>query len=244
MPEWPQRGRALALGAAAVMLGGCPVQLVSPYNSDLQQRASAMQAEVGTWDLAMYAAAGSIAADPRHPDVIATLDKWRGEADAMLTLSVSNDPGLVKCAAAVRAIHEAILEALPADLRAAQQATPAGSASATATGCESSLAARLPAAIEEVRADVTAGCKLNWISDAWFTSLAGNRAAAPRVPAAPAAADQAAVTNSCRFEFGAPTLPPTNAAGSAHGVAVSRLLTLLQEIVYIETRKKAATAAK
>jgi hypothetical protein len=45
------------------------------------------------WDLTMRRGAGMIADDPRHPDVAATIDKRRGEADAMLTLAVSTDPG-------------------------------------------------------------------------------------------------------------------------------------------------------
>ncbi len=244
MLVWPRLGRLMALSVAAVMLGGCPVQLVSPYNAELQQRASAMQAEVGTWDLMMGAAAGTVAADPRYPDVGATLDKWRGEADAMLTLAVSNDPGLVNCSAAVKAVHNAIIEALPADLRAAQANVAAAKDSANAAGCESTLTARLPTAIEEVRAAVVAGCKLNWINDAWFAGLAENRAAAAKPPPARSASDQDAAANSCRFEFGAPAVPPTNSAASAHGVAVTRLLTILQEIVYIETRKKAAAATR
>ena len=95
------------------------VQLVSPYNADLQQKASTMQAEVGAWDLGMRTAAGTLAADPRYPDVVAKLDGWRGEADAMLTLAVSSDPGVVKCSAALKAVHEAIVNALPPDVRAA-----------------------------------------------------------------------------------------------------------------------------
>ena len=73
----------------------CTAQLVAPYNADLQQRASSMQAEVASWDLAMRHGAGTIADDPRNPDVIAQLNKWRGDADAMLTLAISSDPQTV-----------------------------------------------------------------------------------------------------------------------------------------------------
>jgi hypothetical protein len=41
----------------------------------------------------MRRGAGTIADDRHHPDVAATLDKWHGEAHAMLTLAISNDPG-------------------------------------------------------------------------------------------------------------------------------------------------------
>ena len=60
------------------LVAACTTELVAPYNADLQQKASSMQAEVASWDLAMLQGAGTIAADPRNPDVIAMLNKWRG----------------------------------------------------------------------------------------------------------------------------------------------------------------------
>jgi hypothetical protein len=209
----------------------CAPQLVAPYNSDLQQKASAMQAEVGSWDLAMRSAAGTAAADPRYPDVSASLDKWRGDADAMLTLAISDDPGVLKCGTAVQAVHQAILDALPADVRADLQANaPAANSGASAAGCEATLVAALPDEIEEIRAILTAGCKLSWVSDGWFSNFAQNRAAASKPPAPPRAADQGAVTNGCRFQFEPSTQTPPNAGGAGHGIAVSRLLRTLQEI--------------
>ena len=246
MPFWRRLSCFAALVAAMFLIAACTVQLVAPFNADLQQKASTMQAEVGTWDLAMHSAAGTTAADPRHPDVTARLDKWRGEADAMLTLTVSGDPGLVNCSAAVKAVQEAIFAALPPDVRAAQQANAAAadSSSSSGIGCESTLAASLGAQIEEIRAVLAAGCKLDWIDDAWFAALAQNGAAASKPPAAPQKAQQDGVSASCRFEFTPLSRTPANAAGAGHGPAVSRLLRSLQAIVYVETRKKASAASK
>jgi hypothetical protein len=224
------------------VLGACTPQLVAPYNPDLQQKASAMQAEVGAWDLTMRAAAGTVAADPRNPDVAATLNRWQGEADAMLTLAVSNDPGQVRCSEAVNAVQAAIIGALPADVRAAAQANAqSAGAGSTAGGCESVLVASLGEEIGTIRQVLEAGCKLRWIDDSWFATQGRDTAARP--PAAPKRGDQDAVARSCGFEF-SPSGQATGAATAAHGTAVSRLLMLLQEIVYIETRKKASAASK
>ena len=237
--------RWLVLLFAPAWVVACAPQLVAPYNSDLQQKASAMQAEVGGWDLAMRGAAGTVAADPRYPDVSAKLDKWRGDADAMLTLAISDDPGVLKCSTAVQAVRQAIVDALPADVRADLQASaPAANSGARTAGCEATLVAALPDEIEEIRAILTAGCKLNWVNDAWFSNFAQNRATASKPPAAPRAADQTAVTNGCRFQFEPSSQTPPNAGSAGHGVAVSRLLRTLQEIVYVEARKKAAVPSK
>ena len=243
MPLCRRLTRFAMLAAATANIGACAVQLVSPYNADLQQKASTMQAEVGAWDLGMRTAAGTLAADPRYPDVVAKLDRWHGEADAMLTLAVSSDPGVVKCSAALKAVHEAIVNALPPDVRAAVPANAAG-ARGSAMGCGSALASTLGEQIEEIRKVVLLACKLNWIDDAYFAALAQNRATAPKPATAPPKADQDAVTASCQFEFSASSQAPTGAAGAGHGPAVSRLLRSLQAIVYIETRKKAAAASK
>lgn len=245
MPGLRRNLRLILLALATSIAASCAVTLVAPYNAGLQQQASAMQAEVSTWDLAMRGAAGTVTADPRYPDVVAMLNKWHGEADAMLTLAVSNDPGLVHCGAAVIAIHDAIVAGLPADLRAAAQANvpTTSSSAAPVAGCESVLVANLGAEIDEIGQILNAGCKLNWIDNAYFASVSQNRATAPKPPTAPHAADQDAVTASCGFEFMAQSQTPANAANAGHGVAVSRLLRTLQAIVYVENRKKAAAAS-
>jgi hypothetical protein len=235
-------GQGTAMVIALLLVTGCAVQLVAPYSSDLQQKASAMQAEVGTWDLTMREAAGTIAADPRHPDVSAVLNKWRGEADAMLTLAVSNDPGIGHCGDAMKAVSGAIEASIPASLRAvAPSVASGGAAAASQAGCEAQLVANIAIGIDDV-ARALKYCQLDWVTDTYFTSLAQNRATAPKPDAAPNAAKQRAVDRSCDVEFMPQPQTPTNAAEAGHGRAVSALLTTLQAIVYIETRKKAATA--
>lgn len=236
-------GRVVAVAVATALSAACTVQLVAPYNSDLQQKASAMQAEVGTWDLTMRGAAGTIAADPRNPTVSAMLNKWRGEADAMLTLAVSSDTGIVQCGEAVKVISGAIEAGIPASLRAAAPpAAPAGNA-ATPAGCESEMVAGIATGIDYI-AKALNYCHVDWVPDSYFTGLAQNSATAPKPPAAPAATKQVALTNSCGAEFKSQPQTPANAAEFGHGRAVSQLLTTLQAIVYIESRKKATTTSK
>jgi hypothetical protein len=227
---------------AMAVIAACTVQLVSPYNSDLQQKASAMQAEVGTWDLTMRDAAGTIAADPRYPDVSAALNKWRGEADAMLTLAVSNDPGLGQCGEATKAVSGAIQASIPEMLRVTAP-PPASGSPGTPAGCEAQLVANIGTGIDDV-ARALKYCRAEWVPDAYFTGLAQNRASAARPNPAPGNATQIALDKSCGAEFKSQQQTPTNAAEAGHGRAVSALLTTLQAIVYIETRKKAATASK
>ena len=133
--------------AAVTLASACTVQLVAPFNPDLLRKASAMQAEVVTWDLKMRAGAGTIADDPANPDVSATIYQWRGEAEAMLTLAVSNDPGTTGCSETVKTLLGTMQTAIPADLRpAAQSAANGGGAK---TGCEAGL-------VEELQTGITA----------------------------------------------------------------------------------------
>jgi hypothetical protein len=237
--------RLAAIVLVTFLPSACTVQLVAPYNSDLQQKASSMQAEVAAWDLAMRGSAGSVAAAPRNPDVIATINKWRGEADAMLTLAESNDPNMVSCSDAVKSTYAAIESGIPANLRTAAQASaPATQANAaTPSGCEAGLVADLGTGIDDIEKALKY-CKVSWVQDAYFTALSQNRATAPSPPKAPTDADQTKLTKSCLAEFNAASQLPAAAAGARHGRAVSTLLTTLQAIVYVENRKKAAEASK
>jgi hypothetical protein len=240
----PKRsGQIAGIAVAMMLIAACTVQLVAPYNSDLQQKASAMQAEVGTWDLTMRAAAGTTAADPRNPDVSAALNKWRGEADAMLTLAVSNDPGLGQCGEATKAVSGAIEASIPEMLRVTAPPPTTSAGAATQSGCEAQLVANIATGIDDV-ARALKYCQAAWVPDSYFTGLAENRASASKPNAAPNIATQVALSGSCGEEFKSQQQTSTNAAEAGHGRAVSALLTTLQAIVYIETRKKAATASK
>jgi hypothetical protein len=238
-------GRLAGFVVVAVLTAACTVQLVAPYNAELQQKASSMQAEVAAWDLTMRRQAGTIAADPRQPDVAATINKWRGDSDAMLTLAASNDPGNVNCSAAVKAVIGAIEGGVPPNLRAAV-ATSAEAASndqaRASSGCETALVAKIGTDLDNVERSLK-HCQLQWVSDAYFTALATN-GAPPSPPVAPDAEAQRKLENRCLAEFKVVPGAPDNTVDALHGRAVSALLTTLQSIVYVETRKKAIEAAK
>src|SRR5262249_9558839 len=152
------------------LLLGCTVQLVAPYNPDLQQKASAMQAEVAAWDLTMRGTAGTVGADPRNPDVVAILNKWRGESDAMLTLAISNDPNLGDCSDALKAVHGAIETAIPVTLRdVAQSSAPTAQGErARPSGCEAALVANIETGIDDIEKALKY-CRAPWIPDTYFT---------------------------------------------------------------------------
>jgi hypothetical protein len=223
---------------AILMIAGCTVKLVAPYDSDLQQKASAMQAEVASWELTMRAGAGTITDDPRNPSVAAVLNKWQGEAEAMLTLAISNDPGAVGCGPAVEAVSGAIIGMLPADLRAG--ATASKPSAALSSGCEAQVVASLAKLLADLGGEV-AFCRVPWVPDSYFAALGQNAATAPKLPAPPDAATHDKLRRACVFEF----TPPAAVVGGAtplHGPAVSRLVGTLGAIVYVENRKKAAAA--
>ncbi|HEX5314539.1 MAG TPA: hypothetical protein VFX38_06510 [Gammaproteobacteria bacterium] len=230
-----KRSIALLLcGLAATLAAGCTVTLVAPYNAQLAAQASAMQADVSSWDFTMRDRAGTVAADPRNSEVMATLNGWRGEADAMLTLAISDDPQTVHCSAIARATYAAMAGMIPANLRAPESASAAGAASSS--GCEAALVADLQSGISDIAAALK-WCRVPWVPDAYF---AGPADAAP--PAAPDADAQTKLTKSCLAEFKAPRTAAGGAPGLGHGRAVSHLLTTLQAIVYVESRKQAAAS--
>jgi hypothetical protein len=229
---------------ATLAATACTPQLVAPYNSDLMQKASSMQAEVATWDLTMRGGSGTIADDPRHPDVAAALNKWRGEADAMLTLAVSNDPHEVDCSNAAKAIYRLIEPSIPAALRVAPPTATAGNANTTSpSGCEAVLVDGIHTGIDDIEKALQF-CRADWVSDIYFTDLSQNRSTAPKPPLGPTQAKQDALNRSCLAEFKVAPQTPAGAAEAQHGRAVSALLTTLQAIVYIENRKKAAAVSK
>jgi hypothetical protein len=237
-------GRLAFLGIATGMIIACTVQLVAPYNAELTQRASSMQSEVAAWDLTMHGGAGTTGDDPRNPSVSATLNKWRGEADAMLTLAISNDPGVINCSEAIRVASGAIQTTVPARLRSpAQSDGTSGTSAASPSGCEAELVADISTGIDDIERALKY-CHLDWVPDAYFGDLGQNRSVAPKPPAAPTAETQDTLKKHCIAEFTVASNMPVDAAGARHGRAVSALLTTLQAIVYIETRKKAAAQSK
>jgi hypothetical protein len=233
---------AMLLIVTVLAVAACTVQLVAPSNSELLQKATSMQEEVVAWDSKMRRGAGTVADDPRHPEVAATIDKWRGEADAMLTLAASNDPGIANCSETVKTVLGAIESNVPADLRAATAAAGNDGDTTGASGCETALVAGIGTGIDDVEKALK-NCRLPWVTDAYFAGLAQNPATASDPPQAPDAAAQKTLSNQCLAELKiAPAL--ANLPGAQHGRAVSALLTSLEAIVYVETRKKAAETPK
>jgi hypothetical protein len=189
-----------------------------------------MQSEASQWDLSMRSGAGEIIDDPRYPAVEDTINKWRGEADSMLTIAISNDPGTVNCSAAAKAAYGLIANALPTTISAS--GTPKEGAT---TGCEVGLVADLKVAIDDLSRGVKY-CEVPWAPDSYFSGIAEHSGAAANPPAG-TPAQQRTARNSCLAEFKAP-----QSGGTGHGRAVSHLLTTLQVIVYVETQKAAAAA--
>ena len=235
-----QIGRLALMAVAVMILAGCTAQLVASYNSQLAQQASSMQAEVSSWDLTMRQGAGTITDDPRNPDVAAMLNKWRGEADAMLTLAVSSDPHSVNCDKAAQAVYTGMESLIPASMRASAQPVSASN-SVSSSSCEARLVADLNSGIDDVESALK-WCTVSWVPGDYFASLSQKTATAPPPPAAPSKDDQDRLTKSCLAEFKAPQQASENSTGTQHGRAVSHLLTTLQAIVYVENRKQAATS--
>ena len=231
--------RMAVIVAATTLAAACTAQFVAPYNADLQQKASAMQAEVASWDLTMRAGAGTVADDPRNPDVNATLNKWRGEADAMLTLAVSNDPNAINCNDATKSVRGMIESSIPADLR-----TVSSNVSSTSgtSGCESTLVAGIQGNIDSIELALKR-CRADVPDNTYFMVLSQNRASAPK-PSVTTEAKEDSLKRSCASEFTPSPGVSANAAEARHGRAVSGLLTTLQVIVYVENRKKAAFATR
>jgi hypothetical protein len=229
----------LMLATMALAVAGCSVHLVAPYDSELEQKASSMEAEVSSWELAMRRGAGTLTDDPRNPDVTRQLDKWRGEASAMLTLIVSADPRTVACNEVATLALKAIQGSLPAAL-----ATDAGAAAVKpraegAESCEVGLVADLATGIDDI-ARATQYCQLSWVPAAYFEP----GKTAETAPIAPSDTARDTLQRGCFAEFKTAPASTTSAATAAtsHGRAVSHLVTTLQVIIYVENRKKAAQA--
>jgi hypothetical protein len=226
--------------AVSVTATACTPHLVAPYNSELEQKATAMEAEVSAWDLTMRQNAGTLAADPRDPGNVKILNQWRGEADAMLTLIVSNDPGTVNCDKAAQAVYKAIEGRLPEALRATMSSTAAADKpSAAASSCEAGLVADLIPAIDDI-VRAFQYCKLDWVDDDYFHGVQSAKAsvAAPSPPSDSRVQQRKA---SCLSEFKEENADSTSSPiQKDHGRAISHLMTTLQVIVYVEGRKKAS----
>ena len=241
-------GCTLAAGLAILILAACQVQWVSPYSADLQKKATDMLAEVVAWENHMLAAAGTAAADPRNPDVQATLERWHGEIEAMSEIELGIDHGSTVCDKFLAAIGGSI----PGTLKKVLPDAPAAGGSETKpiSHCET-----LPGIFTRMKQQVTGSaadapgipfildqqCKLPWLSDEYFKILQEGRATAgassPARPASagakagtPSKAQEVAATAQCRSLFEPPS-------GAAHGNLLTPLVVDLDAIIYREGRQ-------
>jgi hypothetical protein len=250
-PKPNSLGLALAMLLITPMLTGCHVQWVSPYSTDLQKKATDMLQDVVAWESHMRNTAGTAAADPRHPDVQAKLEAWRGDIEVMSAIELGMDPGSAVCDKFLAVISSTISDKLKKALPTAPAATSSGAKSTL--HCETlpdifthmmlqvsdstdtpPQPARIPLVLNEQ-------CKLQWLSDDYFASLTEGRATAgassPARPApaslktpAPTEDEQTKATTNCRALFEPPY-------GSVHGNLVSALIVMLESIIYREGRQ-------
>ena len=185
-----------ALVPCLMLLSGCQQHFVSPYSADLQKRATDMLADVTTWEGTMRNAAGTPAADPRNPDVVAKLQTWNGDIEAMAAVEVSIDPGSTVCDKLLGAIGGLVQKEMGS---ATTTATAAGSATGSApvaAKCETlpDIFSRMKTQVSERMPRVLVQqCQLSWLPDAYFAAIVQNRATAGAPVAAkaqPAAAAQ------------------------------------------------------
>ncbi|HEY1930945.1 MAG TPA: hypothetical protein VGG99_02950 [Acetobacteraceae bacterium] len=199
----------------------------------------------------MRNAAGTAAADPRNPDVVAKLQTWNGDIEAMATIEVSIDPGSTACDKFLGEISTAVQSAL------GPTATSASGSAPIAAHCETlpDIFSRMKTQVSErMPRDLVQQCQVPWLSDAYFAAMAQNRAttgapapakpqpaaAAAAQPGTPTAAQASLAKQRCAALFDT----STSAGGNTlHGDLVGPLVTELAAIIYREGRE-APPAAK
>lgn len=224
------------------MLAGCEVQWVSPYSADLQKKATDMLSDVVAWEGQMRNAAGTAAADPRHPDVQAKLQTWRGDIEAMSEVEIGIDPGSTACdeflAKISGSITDGLKKVLPTSLAAASSTLKPITHCETLPGIFTRMTKQVTTSIPAV---LSQQCQLPWLSDDYFAALQEGRATAgATTPARPASAAASAGTPTgnqaadavahCRSLFDPP--PDT-----VHGNLIDSLVIDLDAIIYREGRQ-------
>ena len=244
----PRVETVLVLGA--LLLSGCQQQWVSPYSPELQKRASDMLSDVVGWEGQMRNAAGTAAADPRHPDVQAKLDKWSGDIEVMATIELAIDPGSSSCDKFLAAISGPVTEGMARVSPTMATVSSSLGAAPSSNYCES-----LPDIFERMKTqvnerfprDLAEQCKLPWLSDRYFETLAEARATAgmpssaraqtssqPADSVAPTAEQEALAKRRCGALF---ELGDGPGAHRIHGNLVSPLVVELDAIIYREGRQ-------
>lgn len=238
-------GWRFLLGILPPLLAGCQQHWVAPYDAGLQKRAVDMLADLSAWEGAMRGAAGTLAADPRHPDVKARLQAWSADIEAMAAIELAIDPGSASCDRLVQGLAKPLAQHLPGLLpSAAPSATASGGSAPLSPHCESlpDIFGRMQTEISERFPEILAEqCRLPWLSDDYFQALAEARAstgaAGPDRTPLPAAADRQLAQARCGALF--ETLPGPSGR-PLHGDLVGPLVTELDAIIYREGRQAPA----
>jgi hypothetical protein len=214
-----------------------------------------MLSDVAGWEGQMRNAAGTAAADPRHPDVQAKLNKWGGDIELMATIELAIDPGSTSCDKFLAAISGPVTERMARVPPAMATASSSWGAAPSGNYCES-----LPDIFECMKTqvnerfprDLAQQCKLLWLSDRYFETLAEARATAgvpssarlqtsqPANSVAPTAEQEVLAKRRCGALF---ELGDGPGARRIHGNLVSPLVVELEAIIYREGRQ-ARTAGK
>jgi hypothetical protein len=123
----------LWLSAMLLLLAGCTVQLVSPYNAEIANRTVAMYEDVSVFEEHMRTLGGTVAGDPRQPELQRLFDGWWGSLQTMRALSVSNAAGVIDCAAVARWVEDR-----------ARRVTPQGAQSVSTPSVSGAVASAQP----------------------------------------------------------------------------------------------------
>lgn len=247
-------GVGALIGFGALLLGSCQQQWVTPYSADLQKRASDMLVDVTIWEGQMRDAAGTAAADPRHPEVRAKLQQWNSNIEVMATIQLAIEPNSTTCDAFIRAISGAV-----AKQAKNEETIPVvggfSNSPSSVDYCES-----FPDIFERMKKQVSERfprildqqCKLPWLSDQYFKALAEARATAgaPSAPrrrksqdaaaGVPPAGQERLAKDRCSALFdvsiGQPEVP------RMHGNLLDPLVVELDAIIYREGRQAPQSA--
>jgi hypothetical protein len=169
----------MILAVAALPLSDCQQQWVSPYSPELQKRAADMLSDVTSWEGQMRNAAGTAAADPRHPDVQAKLQKWNSDIEVMATIELATDPRATSCDKFLAAINGSVTEGIARISPTVAAASSSSGAAPSGDFCESlpDIFERMKTQVDErFPRDLAQQCKLPWLSDPYFKTLSEARA--------------------------------------------------------------------
>jgi hypothetical protein len=209
--------------SAVLLTGACQPQLISPYNADLQKRATDMLADVSAWDQQMYGAAGTAASDPRSAAVQAKLAGWSGTIEGMAAIEAGSNPNSASCDAFVGRIAGGVTKAL---------AGLGGSAQSVTAKCES-----LPDILQRMATQVNEKLPEELSQQCVPMDASG---ATPVPIAQPTAAQYQAIKTNCQALF---AKEPSPSGRALHGDAVSSLVVDLDAIIYRESRQAPKTGS-